>query len=199
MPESSARTERMMLLAMDFQLGLVELGAAAADDAAVTTRLVLSAARRAGLQTGHVVTGFRPGYPELAPRNTAFSGVLKAGRMVVGGPDASMHPALAPVGYEFVITKSRVSAFGATDLDRILRSREITTVVLTGVATSGVVLATLLDAFDRDYRVIVLRDCTADADPLIHDALTERVFPRYGQVMYADEFVQQVETGFTEV
>ncbi|MGX1778823.1 cysteine hydrolase [Nocardia brasiliensis] len=183
---------------MDFQLGMLEQLSAGAADAVGTAQLVLSAARRADVEVGHVVIGFRPGYPDVAPWNTAFTGVSEAGRMVVGGPDAAIHPALVPVAQEFVITKSRVSAFGATDLDRILRSREITTVVLTGVATSGVVLATLLDAFDLDYRVIVLRDCVADADVHVHDALTERVFPRYGRVMYSDEFVSAAETGYAQ-
>ncbi|MFD6160958.1 cysteine hydrolase [Nocardia sp. NPDC060256] len=199
MRESKHRAERTLLLSMDFQLGLLEQLPTAAADAAVTTRLVLSAARRAGIQVGHVVAGFRPGYPELAPWNTAFAGIAEAGRLVAGGPDTAIHPALAPVGPEFVITKSRVSAFGATDLDRILRSREITTLVLVGVATSGVVLATLLDAFDRDYRVVVLRDCTADADKQIHHALTERIFPRYSRVLYSDEFVLELEAGFAEM
>ncbi|MFB8274837.1 cysteine hydrolase [Nocardia colli] len=187
MRESRYRAARTLLLSMDFQLGLLEQMPPDAYEAAVTTRLVLAVARRADIQVGHVVVGFRPGYPDLARWNTAFAGVPESGRMVVGGPDAAIHPELTPVGQEFVITKSRVSAFGATDLDRILRSREITTVVLAGVATSGVVLATLLDAFDRDYRVIVLRDCTADSDVHVHNALVERIFPRYGQVLYADE------------
>jgi nicotinamidase-related amidase len=45
------------------------------------------------------------------------------------------------------------------------------------------VLSTVRDAADRDYRVFVLADASADPDPLVHDFLTERVFPRQAQVI----------------
>jgi nicotinamidase-related amidase len=61
----------------------------------------------------------------------------------------------------------------------------IDTLLLSGIATSGVVLSTLLDAADRDYRLFVLADCCADVDPLVHQVLTERVFPRQADVITA--------------
>ena len=50
--------------------------------------------------------------------------------------------------------------------------------VLTGIATSGVVLSTLRQAADLDYGLTVLVDACADADPEVHRVLTEKVFPR---------------------
>jgi len=59
----------------------------------------------------------------------------------------------------------------------------IATLILAGVSTSGVVLSTVRDAADRDYRVFVLADATADPEPGVHGFLTERVFPRQAQVI----------------
>jgi|GEM_PF-6092064 len=66
-------------------------------------------------------------------------------------------------GDESVITKHRVNAFAGTDLDMILRANEIYTLKLLGIATSEVVLSTLLHARDADYRLFVLKDCCTDA------------------------------------
>ena len=60
--------------------------------------------------------------------------------------------------------KQRVGAFSTTDLHEQLQARGIDTLVLAGISTSGCVHSTVLDAFDRDYRVIVLSDACADPD-----------------------------------
>ena len=79
-----------------------------------------------------------------------------------------------------MITKRRGSAFAGTDLEAILRARGINEIALAGVATSGVVLHTLIDATDRDFAVTVLRDGCADPEPDIHDFMLDRVFPGRG-------------------
>jgi nicotinamidase-related amidase len=62
--------------------------------------------------------------------------------------------------------------------------------VLAGIATSGVVLSTVRQAADLDYRLIVLADACADRDPEVHRVLTEKVFPRQAQVTVTDEWIQ---------
>ena len=86
-----------------------------------------------------------------------------------GGSD--IHADVAPKDGDIVIMKHRVSAFTGTDLEMILRANEIDTLVLFGIATSGVVLSTLVDAADRDYRLTVIRDCCADTDAELHSCL----------------------------
>ena len=81
----------------------------------------------------------------------------------------------------------RTGAFSTTDLDVQLRERGVDTLILAGISTSGVMLSTVRDASDRDYRVIVLADATADPDPEIHAFLIERVFPRQGAVISVSE------------
>jgi nicotinamidase-related amidase len=61
---------------------------------------------------------------------------------------------------------------------------------VTGVATSGVVLATVIDAADRDYGVTVLRDCCADPEPDVHHFLLDRIFPGRGaQVLSSQDWI----------
>ncbi|MFE7216591.1 cysteine hydrolase family protein [Streptomyces sp. NPDC001698] len=63
-----------------------------------------------------------------------------------------------------VVRKIRFGSVSTTDLHQQLSDRGIDTLVLTGISTSGVVLSTLIDAADRDYRVYVLSDGVADPD-----------------------------------
>jgi ureidoacrylate peracid hydrolase len=70
--------------------------------------------------------------------------------------------ALAPEPDDLVVAKHRYSGFYETDLDRLLRAAGIHTLIFTGATTSVCVESTLRDAFYRDYRCVLLRDCTAE-------------------------------------
>jgi nicotinamidase-related amidase len=61
--------------------------------------------------------------------------------------------------------------------------------VLTGIATSGVVLSTLREAADKDYRITVLSDCCADRDEEVHRVLKVKVFPRQAEVILSEEWL----------
>ena len=100
-----------------------------------------------------------------------------------------MHAALTPQPGEPVIVKRRVSAFSGSDLDVLLRGAGADALVLAGISTSGVVLSTLRQAADLDYRLTVLADACADPDPEVHRVLTEKVFPRQALVTTADEWI----------
>jgi nicotinamidase-related amidase len=87
------------------------------------------------------------------------------------------------------VTKLRVSAFAGSDLDVVLRADGIDTLVLTGIATSGVVLSTLRQAADLDYQLVVLEDGCLDADLEVHRVLMGKVFPRQAEVTSIDAWV----------
>jgi nicotinamidase-related amidase len=170
-----------VLLVMDVQRGVVERFA---DDPSYLERLsrAVTAARTAGIPVVYVRVGFRPGHPEISARNRSFSAVAASGGFAEGSPATEIHPAVAPRQGDLVVTKRRVSAFTGSDLGVVLRSLGAGTLVLTGIATSGVVLSTLRQAADLDYRLIVLADACLDADPEVHRVLTEKVFPRQADV-----------------
>ena len=71
----------------------------------------------------------------------------------------------------------------------ILRAKEIDALVLFGIATSGVVLSTLLHASDEDYRLAVINDCCADNDAELHTNLMDKLFARRATVVTASEFL----------
>jgi nicotinamidase-related amidase len=106
------------------------------------------------------------------------------------GDTGAIHPTLGPEPTDIVVTKHRVSAFCGTDLEMILRAKAIDTLVLFGIATSGVVLSTLVEASDRDFRLVVLSDCCADSDTTLHAALIERLFQRRADAITSEEFVR---------
>lgn len=180
------------VLSMDMQSAIVSRYLKDDDPMLARARGVLDRARAAGCLVVHVHVGFRPGFPEISDRNPLFGAVRKSPeyQKMFEGVGAAIHPLLAPQGRDVVIQKHRVSAFTATDLDQILRANDIHTLVLFGIATSGVVLSTLLDASDRDYVPVVVADCCADAEPDLHRALIETLFARRGKVIQAEAFGQ---------
>jgi nicotinamidase-related amidase len=183
---------RPVLLLMDFQHGIVEsLGAPSVVEAADRAA---KAARAAGIPVMFVRVAFRPGYPEVAESNATFSAVTAqaADGMTQDHPHTQVHAALTPLDGEPVIIKRRVSAFSGSDLDVLLRGAGADTLILAGIATSGVVLSTLRQAADLDYRLTVLADACADRDEEVHRVLTEKVFPRQAVVTTTDEWIESL-------
>jgi nicotinamidase-related amidase len=72
----------------------------------------------------------------------------------------------------------------------LLRAQGVRTVTLCGIASSGVVLSTVLDACDRDYAVEVLEDGCADTDPELHRTLFDKVFSRRGTVATSADWIR---------
>ena len=140
----------------------------------------------------YVVVGFRPGFPEVSARNMSFNAIKGTGRFAADDPNAEIHRAVAPNVGETIVTKHRVGAFAGTDLDMILRANNIETLLLSGIATSGVVLSTVRHAADADYRLVVVRDCCSDRDVEVHRVLMEKVFPRQAAVASADEITAAI-------
>ena len=179
------------LLVMDVQQGIVDRHA---DDVEYLPRLAaaVEAARGAGIWVIYVVVGFRAGYPEVSQRNKTFGAIAGSGRMADGDPGAAIPPAIGPDSGDVVVTKRRVSAFTGSDLEVVLRAGEVDSLVLAGIATSGVVLSTLRQAADLDYRLTVLADGCLDADPEVHRVLTDKVYPRQADVLRIAEWTESL-------
>jgi nicotinamidase-related amidase len=154
---------------------------------------VVAAARKARLPIIYIVVGFRPGYPELSPRNATFSTVAKSGRFLVGTPGVDIAGAVRPQEGDVVVVKHRVSAFAGTDLEMVLRAKGVDTLILLGVATSGVVLSTVRHGADADYQLVVVKDCCFDRDEEVHRVLTEKILVRQATVVSASEVTAALE------
>jgi nicotinamidase-related amidase len=180
-------TQNSALLVMDMQSAILSM----LPDAKEFTGNVAKAinnARSKKIPVIYVVVGFRQGTPEINLNNKGFAAAKERFANADMNEFAKIEPTLAPLANEIVVTKRRVSAFTGSDLEVILRAFNIQHIILTGIATSGVVLSTVREASDKDYRITVLSDCCADGDEEVHRVLTTKVFPRQADVTTLGEW-----------
>lgn len=174
MPDTTADTA---LLVMDVQPGIIDRVA----DAPAFLKHITAAvdfAHARGFPVIHVVVGFRPGLPEASARFKTMAQML-----------TDPQPLLTPAAGDLVVVKRRVSAFAGSDLEIVLRTLGVRHLVLTGIATSGVVLSTLREASDKDFQLTVISDLCADADEEVHRVLLTKVFPRQATVVTSAEWL----------
>jgi nicotinamidase-related amidase len=195
MAEPSFDIAHAAVLALDCQAGIVSIYARPSEPFLARATAVLGAARRAGLTVVHVQVGFRPGLPEVSVRNRLFAAIKSSPqhRSLFEGSAGAIAAALGPDPQDLVVTKHRVSAFAGTDLEMLLRAKGIRTLVLFGIATSGVVLSTLLEACDADYQLVVIEDCCVDLDQELHQMLLQRFFPQRALVMTSEAFLEGIQ------
>jgi nicotinamidase-related amidase len=91
------------------------------------------------------------------------------------------------------VTKRTWGAFHGTDLDAQLKSRGVTQVVLTGVATSAGVESTARAAHEHGYHVVLATDAMTDASADAHANSVERIFPRLGETATTAEILERLE------
>jgi nicotinamidase-related amidase len=175
------------LLVMDMQMGILPN---LPDNAAFISNVAkaVANARAKKIPVVYVRVGFRQGAPEININNKSFSARKESMMNTNMDEWMKIDDSLSPLPGEIVVTKRRISAFTGSDLEVVLRSLGIQHVILTGIATSGVVLSTAREAADKDYRITVLSDGCADADPEVHRVLTTKVFPRQADVITIEEW-----------
>lgn len=172
------------LLVMDYQPAWIQT---LTDSDALLSRAAqaIAVAHDGGVQVAYTRVAFTPAdYAAVPASNLIFTRLATPpGALDDDAPATAVDDRVAPEPGDKVVRKTRVGAFVRTDLDGWLRGRGIDTLILAGISTSGVVLSTVCDAADRDYRLIVLADACADRDPEIQDVLIHRVFPQRAQVI----------------
>jgi ureidoacrylate peracid hydrolase len=147
---------------------------------------LLGEARRARVPVIFVKAGYGEAYLSSADRERfirLYGQVIPVCRPGTWGAEFYE---VAPQPGEPVIVKRRYSAFHGTDLDVLLRSLGIRTIVLAGVATNVCVEGAARDAFMRDYYVVVASDCTAARDEDLHRAALTNIDLHFASVVAAD-------------
>jgi len=180
-------TQNTALLVMDMQVGVVAM-LPAAEGLISKIAKAIAIAHQKKIPVIYITVGFRQGAPEISMNNKGFSGNKDRFGNVNMDEFMKVHPGIAPATGEITIIKRRISAFTGSDLEVVLRALSIQHLVLTGIATSGVVLSTLREAADKDYRLTVLADCCADGDEEVHRVLSTKVFPRQADVFAVEEW-----------
>jgi nicotinamidase-related amidase len=175
---------RTALLVMDYQQGILNR-MEDPDALAAKARAAIDTMRGAGATIGYVRVAFTEEDLEAMPDGAPMARVkaMPAGSMGADSPATQIDERVAPQEGDIVVRKTRVGAFGTTDLDEQLRARGVDTLVLAGISTSGVVISTLVDAHDRDYRLFVLTDATADPDAELHASLIGGYFPKRAEMI----------------
>jgi nicotinamidase-related amidase len=201
MPDIAINPQTTALLIQDMQNELVKGNAmpvqplTGAEIIANGARL-LEAARAAAMPVIYVRVSRRadrrdaPRPPFGAPASAADAGP----RLTEGSADAEVVSELAPIPGDPVIVKHTTSPFNTTDIEVFLRRFGITTLILTGYSTTGVVEGSLRDARDKDYDCIVARDCCAAATVVEHEVCMDTIFPRMAWVASADEIIAAITT-----
>jgi nicotinamidase-related amidase len=175
--------QRAALLVMDYQPGILDR---VDDPDALVARAAQAIAtmRRHGGTVGYVRVAFEEADLAAFPPTSGMSArVGSYDALRADSPLSAVDERIAPQEDDIVVRKVRVGAFSTTDLDAQLRARGVDTLVLAGVSTSGVVLSTTRDAYDRDYRLLVLADACADPDAEVHDVLIRQVLARQADVV----------------
>ena len=175
------------VLMMDFQPAVLSI-LDSPDKVLERAASVLSWARARSATVAHVRVAFGPDdFAAVGPDNLTFAPVAANRMLADGDPMTGIHPDITVEDSDIVVRKTRFGAFSTTDLRGQLAARGIGTLVVCGVSTSGVVLSTVRDAADRDYRIVVVRDAVADPDPTVHEVLMERVFPHQATVIESSD------------
>ncbi|MGV9305945.1 cysteine hydrolase family protein [Nonomuraea sp. NPDC003727] len=174
------------LLVMDYQQHILASLPDLADPQALLSRVAGAIAdmRAHGAAIAHVRVAFTAAdWAAIPPTNKTFSFLGRQRLMHHADPATHFHHQLAPEPGDITVRKTRYGALSTTDLDRQLRDRGITTLVIAGISTSGAVLSTVTDAADRDYQLYVLSDGVTDPDPQAHQTLMAGVFPRLAHII----------------
>ena len=157
-----------------------------------TIARLAAAGRSAGVPIIHVRHAYRPDYSDLPNNTPLLRGMKQAGSLADGSWGAEIHGEVAPQPKDLVITKTRVSAFYSSALEGILKAQDITHLVLTGVATDGVVEGTARDGVDRGYYVTIPDDCCVGSTEEAHRVILGGVLGALTTVCHADDVVKAI-------
>lgn len=132
-----------------------------------------------------------PDYRALANAVGILDTIKESGAFSKGTQGADILPEIAAFGDRIITVSGKVgfNGFVNTELDTLLRERQIRDVLLAGMITSLCIDSTGRAAYERGYRISVLSDCTASRTRSEQDFYCENIFPLYGSVINHEQFL----------
>jgi nicotinamidase-related amidase len=192
---TALRAPHTAFLVMDFQAAIVAR-VPGADELLERARAAIDLVRDWGGQVGYVRVAFEDDDFDFPDSSRMGLSVRDSGRAFhADSPTTAIDERVAPAAGDVVVRKTRVGAFSTTDLHDQLQDLGVDTIVLAGISTSGVVLSTVIEAHDLDYRVLVLAEGCADTDAEVHTFLLERILPRRAAVITLAELPALLSRG----
>jgi ureidoacrylate peracid hydrolase len=152
---------------------------------------ITAAARERGVPviwTRHGTRGVQDGGPFMKLRPFLHEGGLRVDTWGYAILDE-----LEPREDDWYVEKNRLSAFYNTNLELVLRAVDADTVLITGVLTNQCVAATSKDAMFRDFKPIVVEDCTGTTLPHLHEPALEMIRVGWGEVRSLDDTLADLE------
>ena len=154
------------------------------------TQQLVAAARRASVPVVWTRHGYKDGtdggpFMELRP-------FLRDGGLRQGTWGYEILDELDARGDDWFVEKARLSAFFNTNLELVLRALHAETVLITGVLTNQCVAATSKDAMFRDFKPIVVEECTGTTLPHLHAPALEMIRVGWGEVRGLEETVAEL-------
>lgn len=155
------------------------------------TVALVDAARQAGVSIMHAPITFAEGYGELTRHPYGIlKGVVDGKAFVKGTWGAAIVDELTPVNGDIVIEGKRgLDTFASTNLDFILRSKGIDTIILGGFLTNCCVESTMRTGYEHGFRVITLTDCVAATSQEEHDNAISYDFPMFSLPMTSADVI----------
>jgi nicotinamidase-related amidase len=155
---------------------------------------VVDAARSAGATVMHAPITFAEGYNEISSHPYGIlKGVVDGKAFIKGSWGAAIVDELAPAQGDIVIEGKRgLDTFASTNLDFILRSKGITTIVLGGFLTNCCVESTMRSGYENGYKVITLNDCVAGTSTEEHENALKYDFPMFSEPMAAADVIAEL-------
>jgi len=158
-----------------------------AHQAIAPTRLLLEAARGAGLPIFYCTQDTRP-------NNRPPGAVSTRRRRPTPGPDDFViYHEFTPQPADIVIYKQRASAFQGTPILSHLALLGVQSLIVCGESTSGCVRASVVDAYSNGYHVSIVEECTYDRAELTHKVNLFDLHHKYADVMHLDEVMVHLE------
>jgi ureidoacrylate peracid hydrolase len=163
-------------------------------DMLANTQRVVEKARAAGATVMHAPITFAEGYNEISSHPYGIlKGVVDGNAFVKDTWGAAIADELAPEAGDILIEGKRgLDTFASTNLDFILRSKGITTIVLGGFLTNCCVESTMRSGYENGYQVVTLSDCVAATSMEEHDNALRYDYPMFSQPMTSTEFIDAV-------
>ncbi len=155
-----------------------------------TISKLTAAGRTADVPIIYVRHAYGSDYAALPENVSFFQAIKKMQAMQEGTWGAEVHADLTPLPQDIVITKTRVSSFYASPLEGILNAQGITHLVLTGIATDGVVEGTARDGSDRGYTIIIPDDCCVATVEESHRVILDGMLGNLTTVCAAEDVIQ---------
>ncbi|MBL7213150.1 MAG: cysteine hydrolase [Desulfobacteraceae bacterium] len=151
---------------------------------------VLKASRGASILVVYVNIAYRPGFPELKkPTYPLIESIQERGAFLRGSRDAEVPEELKPEEGDITVINFDSSVFSHTDLDCILRAKDIKQLFLAGIATNWIVESTTRYGAELGYDITVLEDCCQGFTDELHNFAIKETLPFYATIMKSQDFI----------